>query len=72
VTETSTYKIADESTGQHCGYDYQSFSEGFDCPKPAVKVVMEHVEAEGEAPEDFHVAHLCEKHAEKVLEQLQK
>jgi hypothetical protein len=63
---THSLRIEAEDTGQPCGFDYESFNTGFDCPDPATKAVVEEVDGE----EDFHVAHLCEEHAKKVMDEL--
>lgn len=56
------YRIEDEVTDMPCGFDYESFINGFDCDNPATKVIVEDA--------DFHFAHLCNDHVVVVLGQL--
>jgi hypothetical protein len=55
-----TYRVEDEPNDMPCGFDYESFIDGFWCETIATKVVIE--------GRDFHFAHLCELHTQRVME----
>ena len=52
--KTGRYRVESEVTDTHCGFDFESFLWGWDCPQPATKVIIEGAV--------FHYAHLCEEH----------
>lgn len=54
-----TYRVRPEKTDTHCGFDYESFYEGFNCKNKTTKVIIE--------DNDFHFAHLCDEHTERVM-----
>lgn len=57
------YVIEDEENDMECGFDYESFIEGFYCKQIATKVIVE-------VKDGFHCAHLCDEHANKVLKEV--
>ena len=56
------YRVEDEDASGQCGFDYESFIDGYYCKDPAMKVIIE--------DEDFHFAHLCEEHTVIVMKLL--
>lgn len=58
MAEKHRYRIEVERAGD-CGYDYESFIDGFYCLSPSGFVIIEDA--------DFHFAHLCADHATKVM-----
>lgn len=56
-----TLVVRDEDTDTHCGFDFETFAIGFDCPDLATKVLID------TSDDNFHWAHLCPPHAEKVM-----
>jgi hypothetical protein len=52
-----TLVIEDEpDNDMPCGFDFESFTIGFDCPVRADKVLVD-------TDDNFHWAHLCYEHA---------
>lgn len=54
----TTYRVEQEENDMPCGFDYESFNDGFYCHAIATKVIVEN-------GNEFHWAHLCAEHAEK-------
>jgi hypothetical protein len=62
------YQIVDEVNDIDCGFDYESFRDGYWCRAKAIKVILDMEDTGPDRP--FHFAHLCENHADKVLQDL--
>lgn len=58
------FRVEDEETSMDCGFDFESFYAGFNCEKEATKVIIEGT--------NFHYAHLCEEHTEKLMKILKE
>lgn len=59
------YILIDESTDE-CDFDLYDF--GSECDKPGTKALVDTTMPDEDYPEGFHWAHLCDGHAQKVLE----
>lgn len=56
------YRVEEEENSMNCGFDFESFLWGRDCPEKATKVIIEGA--------DFHFAHLCDEHTEYTMNRL--
>ncbi len=53
------YRVEPTDSDMECGFDYTSFIGGYECPAHTENTIIE--------GDDFHFAHLCQRHTDTVV-----